>query len=301
MTTPPPREIATARSASEAPSACRLTGDTGPFVKSHLIPVALTRLSKTGEMYVEAGIGWGQMRRASSWYDSKLVSRLGEDILAEIDDRGIKALRANKLIWSSWGTAQRQESEDLSLEGGRPAWRMVRMVGPDALRLFFQSLAWRAAASQLPEFAEITLAPHVVEDLRRRVIARDPGPPHDYAVQLFQVISRGVDHNRTPLLEEKYVPMIGMAPVRVPYIRFWFDGLVAHFHVDSRSLPADYLATTLGAADPCIVFVNEFEDSRAFANFKEMVATVTAEAQRPPTPMTAVARAAMTAAGRPPR
>lgn len=252
-------------------------------------------------MYVEAGIGLGKKRRASSWYDSKLVTRSGEAILAEIDDRGIKALRANKLVWSGWGSAQQLDSVDLKFESGRPAWRLVKMEEVDTLSLFFQSLAWRAAASQMAEFAEITVKPDVLEDLRRRVVTQDPGPAQDYPIQLFQMITRGLDHNRTPLLEEKFVPMRGLAPVRIRYIRFWFDGLVAHFHLDPRGLTTDYLATTLGGADPCIVFVHEFEASRAFDNIKEMVATVAWEAQRPPTSLTAVARAAMTALGRVPR
>ncbi|KVD59127.1 hypothetical protein [Burkholderia ubonensis] len=69
---------------------CALTGEYGQFVKSHLIPRALTRLSRTGEKFIQSGIGERMARVPDSWYDLKLVVRLGEDILADIDDVGIK-------------------------------------------------------------------------------------------------------------------------------------------------------------------------------------------------------------------
>lgn len=275
---------------------CRLTGQAGVLVKSHLIPVALTRLSRTGAKYVEAGIGLGVKHRSSSWYDSNLVTRAGEDILSAIDHRGIRALRDSKLVWSSWGADNHLESDDLVVEDGRPLWRCVDIADPIPLRLFFQSLVWRAAASSVPGFEEVVVPDVQLEDLRGRVLACDPGDLHHYPVQLFQMISRGVDHNRTPLLEEKVIPTPGVsAGPQVSYVRFWFDGLVSHVHLDHRELSPDYLATTLGGAKKTIVFAHEFEHSRTFENLKEMVMKVDAEARKPPIARTAVARAASAA------
>jgi hypothetical protein len=56
---------------------CRLTGTPGEFVASHIIPLALTRLSGTGEKRIEAGIGLGIKHRANSWYDNALVKGNG--------------------------------------------------------------------------------------------------------------------------------------------------------------------------------------------------------------------------------
>jgi hypothetical protein len=55
---------------------CALTGDQGPFVKSHLIPRALTRLSRTSEKFIQSGIGEPMVWIPDSWYDLKLVSRV---------------------------------------------------------------------------------------------------------------------------------------------------------------------------------------------------------------------------------
>jgi hypothetical protein len=86
---------------------CKLTGDSGQFVRSHLIPDALTRLSKTGNKYIETGVGLPVTRPSSSWYDERLVTRRGEDVLEDIDTQGIEILRRHSLVWSGWkGTPQ---------------------------------------------------------------------------------------------------------------------------------------------------------------------------------------------------
>ena len=111
-----------------------------------------------------------------------------------------------------------------------------------------------------------------------------------------------MSHNRTPRLEEKRIPAPDLsAGPNVPFVRFWFDGLVSHVHLDSCALSPEYLATTLGGAPRTIVFIHEFDRSRTFDNLKEILATVDAEARRPPAPLTAVAAALGAGAARGPR
>jgi hypothetical protein len=81
---------------------CKLTGEKGKFVKSHIIPAALTTPEGTGPL-TQGGRGRPPIRRWSSWYDPCLVTQAGEAILAEYDNWAIQELRKNKLIWSSWG------------------------------------------------------------------------------------------------------------------------------------------------------------------------------------------------------
>ncbi|WP_143330996.1 hypothetical protein [Burkholderia aenigmatica] len=274
---------------------CKLTGAHGRFVKSHLIPLALTRLSRTGEKYIEAGIGLGIKSRANSWYDDLLVTRDGEDILAEIDARGIEELRRHKLVWSGWDTDENIASLFVSSEQAART-REIAFAKTDFLQLFFISLLWRAAASTREEFADIKLSTATLEDLRVRVIDQAPGAFDDYPVQLFQVTTLGIPHNRAPRLETKLMPLAAGTGwgSNVDYVRFYFDGLAAHVHIpQGTSMEPEYLQTCLGLgpSGSTIVFGHTFEESRAWANFKEMVVTVTREEKSPPSPYSSIARA----------
>ncbi len=186
---------------------CKLTGTHGAYVKSHIIPASLTRLPSNGQKVVEGGIGLGVKNRFVSWYDNELVTRLGEDILEEIDTPAINVLRAHRLIWSSWGPEKRLKTSDLFAEPNEQAYRVVKVSGAKELQLFFLSVVWRSAATQRPEFSCVQLPADLLEDLRRRVSTKDPGPFGDYPVQLFQIISKGTLHNRSPLLERTVVEL----------------------------------------------------------------------------------------------
>lgn len=271
---------------------CRLTGTHGPYVRSHIIPASLTRLPTNGQKIVETGIGLGVKRRFVSWYDNELVTRVGEDILEEIDTPAIDVLRAHKLVWSSWGSENRLKSSDLFDQSNEQAFRVVKVSRPRELQLFFISLVWRSAATQRPEFSDIKLSADLLEDLKQRVSTKDPGPSGDYPVQLFQIISKGILHNRVPLLETTVVELESGDRREVDYVRIYFDGLVARVHLALReSFDERYLGTCLRSNEGTIVFAHEFEASRTAANIKEMVATVAKEGIYPPSRLTAISAA----------
>jgi hypothetical protein len=93
---------------------CKLTGKKGKFVRSHIIPAALTRLEAPNRL-IQSGPEDRPKRRASSGYDPHLVIDAGEAILARYDDWAITELRRNRLIWSSWGPMTRLAPSDLKL------------------------------------------------------------------------------------------------------------------------------------------------------------------------------------------
>ena len=212
---------------------CALTGEYGQFVKSHLIPRALTRLSRTGEKFIQSGIGERPAMVSDSWYDLRLVVRSGEDILADIDDVGIKELRNNHLIWSGWGG--HTSLQDLLGIDPDSASRELRIQSALNLNLFFLSLLWRAGASKLAHFRYVTLRPEEIEDLRKRVFNRDPGAQEDYPIILHQICDLGAPHNRVPLLEEETFSISGEPDRRATYIRFYFEGLIARIYLTNRS------------------------------------------------------------------
>lgn len=274
---------------------CKLTCTSGRYVDSHLIPLALTRLSRTGKKHIETGIGLGTRSRANSWYDSQLVTRAGEDILAAIDARGIEMLRRCKLVWSGWSDDEDLASRFAFSELG-VGIRQIEVLNAGDLQLFFLSLLWRAAASTRREFSDISLPAETVEDLRLRVLRRSPGPFEDYPVQLFQLATRGVEHNRTPLLEYKRMPLatgtgLGNA---VHYARFYFDGLTSHIHLPGETkMEPEYLRSCLGLSlsRENIVFGHKFEDSRAWEDMNEMSTMVAQEERTPPSKTSGIAGA----------
>lgn len=274
---------------------CKLTGVRGRFVDSHLIPQALTRLSRTGEKFFESGIGHGVKRRSSSWYDGQLVTREGEDILAAIDARGIDALRRHKLVWSGWAQDEDMLAEFAfsELAGGL---RSVDVGPPEDLQLFFLSLLWRAAATARHEFSDVHVPASVVEDLRKRVANQSPGPLADYPVQLFQLATRGTVHNRTPLSERKSMPLAdGSWGPEVDYVRFYFDGLTSHIHLPQGvPMQEEYLRSCLGlgTGKGTLVFGHKYELSRASKDIEEIVVAFGAEQHSPPLQLTAIAAAA---------
>ena len=61
---------------------CKLTLTYGKFVKSHIIPEALTETSWGGSPLTQPGPNGRRIRRCTSWYDPQLVTTEGEAILA---------------------------------------------------------------------------------------------------------------------------------------------------------------------------------------------------------------------------
>lgn len=218
---------------------CKLTRRPGVFVDSHIIPEALTRPSVRGNPLFQVGDGTRATRRWTSWYDSSLVIREGEDYLSALDTWAIAVLREHRLVWSGWGYETNLGSRHTLING----FLGVREVGPidtKRLRLFFLSLLWRAAASSRHEFKEISVPVAHLERLRLAILGQEEPELAFYPVQLTQLSTKGVMHNRTPYPDTKYVPNLedpSVPELALPIFRFYMDGLIAHFH---RELPPTY-------------------------------------------------------------
>lgn len=249
---------------------CALTGEYGQFVKSHLIPRALTRLSRTGEKFIESGIGERIAMVSDSWYDLKLVVRQGEDILADIDDIGIRELRENHLIWSGWGGHDALQTL-LGIDSNSPL-RGLRLQNTKNLRLFFLSLLWRAGASELRHFRHVALTSEEIEDLRKRILNRETGPQEDYPIILHQICDRGAPHNRVPLLEEEVIVIEGEPDRKATYVRFYFEGLVARIYLSNRSeFPVNFANLGVNERSTFFIVLHNFENSRTRDNLLEMM------------------------------
>jgi hypothetical protein len=224
---------------------CSLTKRRGKFVNAHLIPKALTKPEIAGFPFVENRFGSRPTRKWSSWYDNKLVTAEGEAVLAALDNWAIPELRKHKLVWSGWGPLQSLPHGPDHDPIGNTGFGLRKVSGLDAnrLRLFFLSLLWRAAASTQHGFAEIRLPPQELEKLREMLLANDPGAPTLFSIHLIQISTLGPAHNLTPIAQTKLIPPFGDVQEHSrPIFRFYFEGLVAHIHLDD----AEYESHKLG-------------------------------------------------------
>jgi hypothetical protein len=244
---------------------CKLTGRSGKFIKSHLLPRALSKPGVAGEYFVSGGQGSRPKKSWTSWYDEQLVIRKGEDILADYDNWAVAEIRRLELVWSGWGT-----KTCLPLE--TPEWfttqpegfglRQVECTNPDKLRLFFLSLLWRAAATTLPEFGDINLEPEELELLRTMVLNQDPRPLYFFPIILVQIITKELPHNIGPFATDFS-------------FRFYFDGLIIHM---LRNLNVDFEQVErlmVGFSPTLLVQTQTFEHSFQLANIKRHIAEST--------------------------
>lgn len=214
---------------------CRLTGAEGKFVRAHIIPRALAPPAPQGEAFAQIGQRRRPTRRRDSWYDERLVTSAGEDILTGYDTWAISEFRRLKLIWQSWGPMHSLATTDFHPIPRTP-WglRQVEFADPTRMRLFLLSLLWRAAASDLPDMSEASLHASELRRLRRAIVSGLAPPASLMPVSLTQLSTIGDMHNHGPIRQLKPIPKVGTELGRSePIIRIYFDGLIAHFHTEA--------------------------------------------------------------------
>lgn len=241
---------------------CKLTLKPGKYVKSHLIPLAFSAPSK-GCYFIDGAPGGRPTRRPTSWYDREIVTRAGEDILADLDSFAAKELRRLRLVWSGWKD-EVEFSENLLAYPDSPF--LVRLIfGAEVLglRVFFLSLLWRAAVSNQNQNAHIILADQQLEQLRQMVLNKNPYPLSFMPVHLTQLTTKGGRHNLGPLHME--MPLYQDEPssqLTAQSYRFYFDGLIANIMIDLS--PENYdgaSAIYLGGDEKILALCVKFEDS----------------------------------------
>lgn len=189
---------------------CRLTNTHGRFVRSHLIPAALTRPVVPGAPLIQHQSGRRLSRRWTSWHDEELVTRTGEDILSDLDNWAIAALRRQSMIWSGWGRVSTLPATHAVSRMSAIALRCLEPGTMDfaRLRLFLLSLLWRAAATSRPEFCEVQMPDEHLEVLRRCLVTRQCPDNDFYPASCTQLSTRGITQNQVPLAETKPVPSL---------------------------------------------------------------------------------------------
>ncbi|MEH0835395.1 hypothetical protein [Pectobacterium cacticida] len=250
---------------------CQLTGNIGPFQRSHILPKAVTKLSEKGERYIEKSLETRPIWRANSWYDYNLVTAEGEKILSEIDDLSINELRKHKLIWSGFGPKWRNPPTSYRIE---EKIRSLKGVNARLLRLFFLSLLWRSASSKREEMKDIYLSQEELTCLKLMILKRDSGVPYFLPMYINQISDIGNHHNRTPIYEKISLPdpKNQKPPMELGSFRFYLEGLICHIiHSYESNIIETLEPCFLGASDNLLVITHTFEQSREFNNLKEVI------------------------------
>lgn len=254
---------------------CKLTGETGPLVKAHILPKALTSPAVKGQSFAQAGSNYAPRRRRDSWYDPDLVTRAGEDILARYDSWAIEELRRHRLVWSGWGGDQALADDEMLLVPGLNGigFRSIDTIDQRRLRLFLLSILWRAAVSKMHEFSEIRMLPNERRRLTRMVLDGRAEPFSFFPVMLFQLSSRGEVHNLSPIAQHKRRDPTNPDKGTIPIFRFHFDGLIVHFHRKDRARDVEAMGPMMvGRGKPLLVGLRPYDGSWQEGNLEELKA-----------------------------
>lgn len=244
---------------------CKLTGKHGVFVKSHILPNALTGRDGKAEPFFEVGLDGKRVKRYSSWYDYKLVIAEGEKYLEKIDDVAIRELRKNKLVWSGWGRSNRLVDDNLYWnEDKSKGMRVIHDFDSRFLRLFVKSVVWRCLSSERNEFSHLPTDVIDLESLRNSVLNLDPGDALTYPMLVTQIVTKGMTHNHTPVFETMTFPAQGEQPsFSIDYYRVYIQGLIVKMIVSLQPSEEKCLGSLLlGHSENMIASVIPFETSR---------------------------------------
>jgi hypothetical protein len=251
---------------------CRIFGIQSKLVKCHIIPKALTKAEEEGQKFWQAGEGARPVRKSTSWYDPHIVCRRGENLLEGIDDRAIKELRRNAMVWSGQQNGRAPQITKLVDEH---SLREILGLDHKAIWMFFASIAWRASVSKISDLEFFKLESEIEDALRISILEDQPFFER-FPCEFSQMTGRAASHNQTPTLDRKMIPNLNDGrDTDVEFARFFVDGLVCHFRLNS--LPQGEFAGNhlfLGGSEKLICYARPFEGSaqeeRLYAAIREL-------------------------------
>jgi hypothetical protein len=169
---------------------CKLTGQTGPPVKAHVIPKAFYECPPQSEgpyKLISGASDTFPKKVPIGIYDNTMVTKDGESRFGPWDDYASQVLL-------------QRFNEFLPIRNGSEtsAWSLSN-VDYKVLKLFALSVLWRAHASSQPVFRKVKLGTH--EPIIRNLLLRgDPASEEEYSV----VIARWIDEQFGPVFMDPF-------------------------------------------------------------------------------------------------
>tara|TARA_R110000744_G_scaffold232264_2_gene350315 strand:- start:192 stop:959 length:768 start_codon:yes stop_codon:yes gene_type:complete len=161
-------------------------------------------------------------RNLNGWYDTSIVTRRGEDYLADLDEYAVKLFRKKGMFFSKRRDdgAKFDGFFELPISGsGIVGHFAINDVDAMKIKLFGLSLLWRASATSRPEFEHIKLA-QADEKSIGRFITGDATPRH----WEYPIIVSAFDnsYDRTDL-----TPSV-VRMFHTKFIRWCIDGVILY-------------------------------------------------------------------------
>jgi hypothetical protein len=244
---------------------CKLTRKEGRFVKSHIIPRALTDLALDKVARIQYGGGNDRPSlRFTSWYDESLVIDEGERKLAKIDDDAIKVIEKLGISWRYFPLKQENVSRT-NIDGTDFEIIQIQTDGQPVLKLFFLSLLWRASFSSRRECRTIRLDILSREKLRKIINGEVKPGFADFPCVLVLMTTVGPPQVDTPRRDRMAVPQI--APNIRPsekIFRFFLNGLIVHIgrKASDFRLAENWRWRNVGVSEKLILIGRPYEGSR---------------------------------------
>lgn len=234
---------------------CKLCGKDKKGVQAHIIPKAFARrLTDDARAPILVAEGHHPKRSHTGIYDNEILCESCEKSLHKWDDCAIKLLIDNR--------ADLKEIRD----NGELLVLLSESYNYERLKLFAISLIWRAHVTSHPFFCSVDLGSW--EDrARQRILARDPGPPEEFAT-LFGIFvsSKGYDRAVRTIHRPVKVRAWG-GPINI--YRVYLGEFFVDIKVDQRQVPDDIQPILLGQSLQLAVIVKDFESSGEFEALKD--------------------------------
>jgi hypothetical protein len=244
---------------------CKLTRKKGRYVKSHVIPRALTDLTLDKVARIQYGGGTDRPSlRFTSWYDEKLVIDEGEQKLAKIDDDAIKVIEKLGIAWRYF-PLKAENVVRTQIDGTDFEIIQIQTAEQPVLKLFFLSLLWRAAFSSRPEFRTIRLDVLSREKLRKIINGELKPSLADFPCVLVLMTTLGPAQVDTPRRDRMAVPQLApnIRPMEKIF-RFFLNGLIIHMgrKASDYRMAENWHFRNVGVSEKLTLIGRPYEGSR---------------------------------------
>jgi hypothetical protein len=252
---------------------CKLTGKVGRGVKSHIIPRAFVDKNLDKHTRIQSGLGQKPKLLHTGWYDEKIVTREGEEILEKIDSLAATEIARHGLTWRHHPINCASKRHKFTDDGQELI--CFEEVNTSILRKFFLSVLWRAAVSKRSEFKDIIIDVMSLNKLRKIVRGDIEGSMSDFPCVLIINTTKGQPQNLAPLRQIIDVPpMNGFRGDKIKIFRFFLDGLVLHIGrkaMDIR-LQGKWIPRLVGSSDKLYAIGIPYEISWQRDNLEQVIA-----------------------------
>lgn len=244
---------------------CNLTGDIDAFVKSHIIPKGLIPKTYKNIPFMQP-LAKGKSKKVHhGYYDSNIVTRKGEDILAELDSWAISNFREKKLVWTGWGNDNHLEDEGIDYSKEEVSIRKISNINTNTLRIFCLSLLWRASLSELPDLQHIKIPRQDIEKIRKIILSKKSSNADFYPIMLTQFHTREIGNTHLIVPHEDILVMEIKKgkPIKLPFYRFYFDGLIIQIYTENTVNHSEYFSSlVVGYDNNLTLLTRKYEGSR---------------------------------------